>query len=120
MLATPTLAAGLKDGMPVLQHGVRARRARTSIRQMLPQCSTVRSNPDWQFEGDVFLTQCPPPHDGSCPAGTNPVYRMYNDGQGGAPNHRYTTDLKVRASMLAQGWIAEGYGSNGVIMCAPQ
>ena len=48
-----------------------------------------------------------------------PVYRMYNNGQGGAPNHRYTTDLAVRAQMLVQGWIAEGYGKIGVIMCSP-
>jgi hypothetical protein len=45
---------------------------------------------------------------------------MYNNGQGGAPNHRYTTEPSVRALMLAQGWIAEGYGAVGVIMCAPQ
>ena len=29
---------------------------------------------------------------GTCPAGTVPVYRLYNDGHGAAPNHRYTTD----------------------------
>jgi hypothetical protein len=84
-----------------------------------PECSTVMSNPSWQFEGDVFHTM-PPAQDGSCPAGMSPVYRMYNNGQGGAPNHRYTTDTAVRTIMLAQGWIAEGYGAIGVIMCAPQ
>ena len=26
---------------------------------------------------------------GTCPAGTSPVYRLYNHGQGGAPNHRF-------------------------------
>jgi hypothetical protein len=83
------------------------------------ECSTVRGNPDWQFEGDVFYTMAPA-GDGSCAAGTKPVYRMYNNGQGGAPNHRYTTEASVRALMLAQGWIAEGYGPVGVIMCAPQ
>ena len=79
----------------------------------------MRANPDWQFEGDVFYTM-PPAQDGSCAAGMKPVYRMYNNGQGGAPNHRYTTEPAVRALMLAQGWIAEGYGTIGVIMCAPQ
>ena len=53
-------------------------------------------------------------------AGTNSIYRLYNNGQGGAPNHRYTSDLSVRAVMLANGWIPEGYGAVGVIMCAPQ
>ncbi|MCC6194093.1 MAG: choice-of-anchor D domain-containing protein, partial [Burkholderiales bacterium] len=84
-----------------------------------PECLTVQANPNWQFEGDVFYTRAPA-QDGTCPAGMNPVYRMYNNGQGGAPNHRYTTELPVRALMLAQGWIPEGYGPVGVIMCAPQ
>ena len=52
-------------------------------------------------------------------AGTTPVYRLYNQGQGGAPNHRYTTDLGVRSQMLAQGWVPEGFGPVGVVMCAP-
>jgi hypothetical protein len=47
------------------------------------------------------------------------VYRLYNDGQGGAPNHRYTTDFAVRAQMIAHGWVPEGYGDLGVIMCSP-
>ena len=86
-----------------------------------PECTTVKANPNWQFEGEgseVFFTTSPA-LDGTCPSGTNPVYRVYNNGQGGAPNHRYTTDLTVRATMLALGWIAEGYGPIGVIMCAP-
>mgnify|MGYP000208009016 CR=1 FL=1 len=40
--------------------------------------------------------------------------RLYNDGQGGAPNHRYTTLVTIRDAMLAQGWIAEG-----VTACVP-
>jgi len=47
-----------------------------------------------------------------------PVYRLYNNSQGGAPNHRYTTSLTTRATMLGKGWIAEGLGV-GVVMCAP-
>jgi hypothetical protein len=48
-----------------------------------------------------------------------PVYRLYNNGQDGAPNHRYTTSLATRANMLNSGWISEGYGNFGVIMCSP-
>jgi len=44
---------------------------------------------------------------------------LYNNGQGGAPNHRYTTSLAVRSQMLAKGWVSEGLGDNGVTMCAP-
>ena len=45
-----------------------------------------------------------------------PLYRLYNDGMGGAPNHRYTTSLTVRAAMIEAGWIPEGSGI-GVIGC---
>ena len=41
-----------------------------------------------------------------------PVYRMYNNGQGAAPNHRFTTDFATRDSMLTRpadkAWLAEG------------
>lgn len=29
---------------------------------------------------------------------------------GGAPNHRVTTDITVRAQMLGAGWVPEGQG----------
>jgi hypothetical protein len=82
------------------------------------ECTIVQANPDWQFEGPVFNIPVPDLA-GACPAGTVPVYRLYNNGQGAAPNHRYTTDFGVRAQMIANGWIPEGYGPVGVIMCAP-
>lgn len=81
------------------------------------ECTDVKANPDWEFEGEVFLVSLPAP-DGSCPANTIPVYRLYNDGKGEAPNHRFTTELDVRSEMIAQGWIPEGTGI-GVGMCAP-
>ncbi|MFO1315549.1 MAG: choice-of-anchor D domain-containing protein [Burkholderiales bacterium] len=84
-----------------------------------PECGVVKSNPSWMFEAEVFHIAYPA-FDGSCPAATVPVYRVYNNGQGGAPNHRYTTEMDVRNAMLALGWIAEGAGKIGVIMCAPQ
>lgn len=82
------------------------------------ECAKVKTNPDWSFEGDVFAIPVPA-LDGSCPSGTVPVYRLYNNGQGAAPNHRYTIVLAVRAQMIAAGWVPEGYGDIGVIMCAP-
>lgn len=76
-------------------------------------------NPNWQVEGPVFAVVMPTAG-GTCPAGTLPVYRLYNNGQGAAPNHRFTTDMTVRDSMLAQkAWIPEGAGV-GVGMCSPQ
>ncbi|MFO1315632.1 MAG: hypothetical protein U1F58_08495 [Burkholderiales bacterium] len=81
------------------------------------ECGIVKQNPNWQFEAVVFAL---PTADaaGQCPTGTHSVYRLYNNGQGAAPNHRYTTNPATRAEMLAKGWLPEGNGPLGVIMCA--
>jgi hypothetical protein len=84
------------------------------------ECSVIRANPDWQLESaDVFDVAAPHP-DGQCDVGFEAVYRLYNDGEGGAPNHRYTTDPALRQQMLAKGWLPEGLGPDGVEMCAPR
>jgi hypothetical protein len=83
------------------------------------ECALVRGNPDWQYEATVFSVDAPDAS-GQCPYPELPLYRLYNDGQGGAPNHRYTTAPAVRAAMLAKGWIPEGVGELGVIACVPQ
>jgi hypothetical protein len=82
------------------------------------ECASVKRNPNWQFEAVVFAMPTPDTS-GKCPAGTQPVYRLYNNGQGAAPNHRYTTSLATRTTMQGKGWIAEGYGALGVIACSP-
>jgi probable HAF family extracellular repeat protein len=82
------------------------------------ECATVQRNPDWQFEARVFNVAVPDVN-GTCGAGTQPVYRLYNNGMGAAPNHRYTTSLATRTAMIGQGWVPEGYGPDAVIMCAP-
>jgi hypothetical protein len=80
------------------------------------ECAIVRTNPDWQYEGVVAYFGLPAA-DGTCAIGL-PLYRLYNNGMGGAPNHRYTTSLAVRDQMMRAGWIPEGAGI-GVIACAP-
>ena len=82
------------------------------------ECGKVKQSPDWLFEAAVFHARTPDAI-GNCPSGFAPVYRLYNNGQGGAPNHRYTTSFATRAQMMASGWIPEGYGALGVVMCAP-
>ncbi len=82
------------------------------------ECAMVNQDVAWKFEGDVMAIPVPDTA-GVCAPGTQRVYRLYNDGRGGAPAHRYTTSLAVRAQMTAAGWIAEGYGPDGVFMCAP-
>jgi hypothetical protein len=81
-------------------------------------CEGTLTNDKWKFEGEVFYMDLPKPT-GDCPAGSIPVYRLYNNGQGGAPNHRFTTSDATRTQMLAAGYVAEGAGV-GVGFCAPQ
>jgi photosystem II stability/assembly factor-like uncharacterized protein len=83
------------------------------------ECASRRADPAWMLESADAFDIAAPASDGSCATGLTPVYRLYNNGQGGAPNHRYTTDATVRAQMIAQGWVPEGLGSNGVEMCSP-
>ena len=82
------------------------------------ECRLVRDNADWTFEGKVFSFVIPA-SDGTCTSGSEPIYRMYNNGKGAAPNHRYTTSLAIRSEMITKGWIAEGFGATGVIGCLP-
>ena len=65
---------------------------------------------------NVFMIQRPDTTSGACPAGTVPVYRLWN--QRSDSNHRYVTDAALKASMLERGYAAEGYGPDLVNMCA--
>jgi hypothetical protein len=67
-----------------------------------------------------FYVALPDRNSGACAAGTVPVYRLWN--QRLDSNHRYTTDVHVRDTMLARGYTLEGYGAGAypTSMCAPQ
>jgi hypothetical protein len=81
------------------------------------ECATVKQNPNWQFEAAVFGVVLPRA-DGTCDAGLKPLYRVYNDGMSGAPNHRQVTDIALFEMMKAMNWKPEGTGP-GVIACVP-
>ena len=83
------------------------------------ECAIRQMDPGWSLENADAFDIAVPAADGSCAAGLTPVYRLYNNGQSGAPNHRYTTDISVRAQMISQGWVPEGLGPNAVEMCSP-
>ena len=76
------------------------------------ECAAVKNNPNWMFEANAFNVR--EPLGGSCMSGTVPLYRVYNDGRSGAPNHRYTTCTSIRDNMLSHGWVSEG-----IAMCIP-
>ena len=83
-------------------------------------CEGTLLNANWQYEGEgaqVFYSLLPDAA-GACPAGNVPIYRLYNNGKGGAPNHRFTTSLVIRTQMVNLGYVPEGTGI-GVGMCSP-
>ena len=69
------------------------------------------SYPAWTFETNASAVMLPV--GGACPAGTRALYRTYNNGARGDPNHRYSTQASVLQSMA--GWVFEG-----LVMCLPQ
>ena len=88
------------------------------------ECSNLQTNPAlsaaWQLETPAAFYIALTDANGNCPAGTSPLYRVFNNSMGGAPNHRYTTDASIRAGMVAQGWSAEGNGPDIIFACLPQ
>lgn len=87
------------------------------------ECQFVETNPAdvaaWEFENIAFHIQLADAN-GHCGGGTTPLYRLYNNGMGGAPNHRYTTNTLILNEMIAQGWVFEGNGNTKVFACVPQ
>jgi len=80
-------------------------------------CETTLANyPDWGLEDDRLFAVALPDAGGTCPGATVPVYRLYNNGLSGAPNHRFVVSLAERQKMLDKGYLAEGNGI-GVGMC---
>jgi hypothetical protein len=84
------------------------------------ECAQVLAMfPAFVYESpSIFYIGLPNLTSGACAAGTLPVYRVWDNRTDS--NHRYTTSTAVRQTMVAAGWIAEGYGPGQVIMCAPQ
>lgn len=86
------------------------------------ECGAVDANfPEWIFESDnVFQVYLPNTQTGACPAGTTPLYRVFN--RRSDANHRYTTVPAVVDEMVSKGGVAEGYGPGPYypVMCVPQ
>jgi hypothetical protein len=82
------------------------------------ECQSLQAGQVWGYEGLVFALLLP---DGSskCAKGTTALFRLYNNGQGGAPNHRYTVSETQRAAQVAAGWVGEGSGTPPVFACVP-
>jgi hypothetical protein len=82
------------------------------------ECAGLKQNAGWQYEAVAFYLQLPDAN-GQCAPGSVILFRLYNDGMGGAPNHRFTTDVATFNQMRAAGWIFEGDGRTGALACVP-
>lgn len=78
------------------------------------QASTPDTEMRWNYEGIAMNSTIPT--NGTCPPGTIPVYRAYNNGstRGVDSNHRITSSLTAIQEVVSRGWSNEG-----VVMCAP-
>ena len=85
------------------------------------ECAIVhQDNPAFFLENTAAMyLATPDPFTGACPAGTDPLYRVWNR-RPGDTNHRYTASRSVRDAMVAQGYAAEGSGPDVVTFCAPR
>lgn len=75
------------------------------------ECDAVKQDPGWFYEGIALYSQ--PVQYGSCPLGTTPLYRVYNNRwMYNDSNHRFVTDSIIYQQMADQGWVQEG-----LVMC---
>ncbi len=70
------------------------------------ECALLAGISAWTYEADAFRAEPSVAQD--CPPDRTRVVRIYNDGKGGAANHRYTTSASETATMVAAGWVVEG------------
>jgi hypothetical protein len=87
------------------------------------ECAMLAAHPAWRFEGDAFDVQLPlngGSGHGACPPGTTILYRLFNNFEGGAPNHRYTDDPILAERMIERGWTREGESATGTFACIPR
>jgi hypothetical protein len=82
------------------------------------ECASLKAGQGWQYEGIAFYLQLPDAN-GLCPSGTVVLYRLYNNGMGGAPNHSYTISVTTLNQLIAAGWTFEGNGNTRAFACVP-
>jgi hypothetical protein len=123
--AYPTPAAGGARVNPVCRFFIPPQHGNSHFFSASPaECAVVvaKIGTDPNFSGYIletpsaFYIALPDTASGACPAGTVPVYRLWN--QRFDSNHRFTIDAAVKAQMVARGYFAEGYGPDAVSMCA--
>jgi hypothetical protein len=115
--AYPTAAAGAADVCRFFSATFTPRSSHFYT-PIASECEGLKTGDVWGYEGLVFALQ-PASGAGICPAGSRNLYRLYNQGQGGAPNHRYTISDAIRTGQVGSGWVEEGNGTPPVFACVP-
>ena len=77
------------------------------------ECDGLKFNPAWIYEKIAYYIAVPA--GGLCPFGTSPIYRMYNAGQTGAPNHRFSSDFPTYSDFTTN----KGWDPEGIAFCSP-
>ncbi len=123
--AYPTQAAGGAGVNPVCRFYIPPQHGDSHFFSASPaECASVlaKVGTDPNYSGysyetpNAFFIALPDLATGACPSGTIPVYRLWNNRA--VSNHRFTTDPVIKMAMLAKGYVAEGYGTDAVSMCA--
>ena len=92
------------------------------------ECDAVaKAYPEFIFETSAAFHVFVPDATGACPRlsaniggfSFQPVYRLWDQHRHGV-EHRLTPSKAERDALLGQGWVSEGYGADGVAMCAPK
>ncbi len=80
------------------------------------ECAGLRDRfPLFVLETDsAFYAGLPDPVTGACAPGLGPLYRLWNPSTN---DHWFTADAEIRQMAMTQGYVAEGYGDDGVAMC---
>lgn len=78
------------------------------------ECQSLQSfDSGWTYEGIAFRALVPV--NGTCPAGTAPIWRLYNDRFAQLDsNHRFVASSDTYRNMISAGWKGEG-----VAFCSP-
>ena len=108
-------------GLPLLQRTIVRAEVLAFLHAVPRRVRDAARGSTWTFEGERFRLRLPEGAPGTrdCPAGSARLYRLYNNGRDGAPNHRYTIDPVVLNQMIASGWTMEGDAQTRVFACIP-
>ena len=81
------------------------------------ECADVRVRfPGFVYESPAVFAVALPDAGGACPAGTLPVYRLWNARIDS--NHRTPPIPRSATRCRLKGYVPEGYGSDAVAFCA--